>query len=112
MKKLAPVSLPQGADSEYDRLLSVMLYKHFRDQQITINQIIDEVAIVQYTSRTDYIDAATTYEGEAVPGSATSAAVWRVKKIATLLGDVAVTWADGNANFDNIWDNRVSLTYT
>ena len=112
MKKLAPVSLPQGPASEYDRLLSVMLYKHFRDLQITINQIIDEVAIVQYTSRTDYIDAATTYEGMAVPGSATSAAVWRIKRVGTVASDVTVLWADGNANFDNIWDNRLALSYT
>ena len=111
MKKLAPVNLPQGASSDYEKLLSVMLYKYLLDLQVTINQIIDEVAIVQYTTRSDYIDAATTYEGEAVPGTATSSAIWRIKKIATNAGDVTVTWADGNANFDNVWDNRVSLTY-
>lgn len=22
------------------------------------------------------------------------------------------TWADGDANFDNVWDNRESLTYS
>ena len=48
------------------------------------------------------------------PGSSTSSAVWRVKKtvLSDTSDDVVITWADGNANFDNIWDNRLSLTYS
>jgi hypothetical protein len=26
-------------------------------------------------------------------------------------GDVIIEYADGNANFDNVWDNRTSLSY-
>lgn len=59
----------------------------------------------------DYVDATTEYLGWAEPGTATSAASWRVKKITTTGSDIAITWADSNRNFDNAWDNRASLTY-
>ena len=54
------------------------------------------------------------YVGEANPGTATSASSWRIKKIAyDTNGNVtSVKWADGNSNFDNVWDNRTSYTYS
>ena len=53
-----------------------------------------------------------TYIGEASPGSLTSASAWRIKKLVETGPDSEITWADGNSDFDNIWDNRLSLTYT
>ena len=53
----------------------------------------------------------TTYIGEASPGSITSSAIWRIKRIIETGSDSEITWADGNSDFDNIWDNRLSLTY-
>jgi len=53
----------------------------------------------------------TTYLGYADAGSLTSASVWGIKKIIEISNDVSITWADGNTNFDNIWDNRLTLTY-
>lgn len=55
--------------------------------------------------------APITYIGKAVPGSATSAAVWSIKKIDETSGTF-ITWASGNANFNQIWDNRASLSYS
>lgn len=59
--------------------------------------------------------SSTTYRGEALPGTLTSAAKWRIRRIIEGTGpdkgDFSITWADGNDNFDNIWDNRLSLTY-
>jgi len=51
-----------------------------------------------------------TYVGEADAGSLSSSAVWRIKKMDTTTGTI-VLWADGNAQFDNIWDNREELNY-
>ena len=51
------------------------------------------------------------YVGEASIGTATSAASWRIKKVYSASG-IIIQWADGNASFDNIWDNRASLTYS
>lgn len=58
----------------------------------------------------DTTTANVTYVGKAVPGSSGASAVWQVKRIDESSGMV-ITWADGNALFDNSWDNRVSLTY-
>lgn len=50
------------------------------------------------------------YIGEAAIGTATSAASWRIKKIDSSSGTV-ITYA-GTGVFDQIWDNRASLTYS
>jgi hypothetical protein len=62
--------------------------------------------------RLDDAGSGVTYVGNAAAGSLTSAAVWQIKKIVELNGDITITWADANAQFDNIWDNRASLTYS
>jgi len=54
----------------------------------------------------------TVYKGEASPGTATSAALWRITKTTVNAeGDSVKLWADGNANFDNVWDDHLTLTY-
>jgi hypothetical protein len=63
------------------------------------------------TVRLDSASATVTYVGEAAAGSAEGDAVWRIKKIDESVG-LSIKWADGNTNFDNIWTNRASLTYT
>ena len=50
------------------------------------------------------------YGGDSAPGSATADAVWRIYKIVISSG-LSLKYADGNTRFDNIWDNRSSLTY-
>ena len=59
----------------------------------------------------DQVDATTTYIGEATPGTTLASALWRIKKVVETGPDVTITWADGNSDFDNIWDDRLSLTY-
>jgi hypothetical protein len=55
------------------------------------------------------------YIGEALPGAATSSASWRIQRVifTSIEGeDVSIKWADGDALFDNIWDDRLSKTYS
>lgn len=71
-----------------------------------------QTVVAQYALRLD--DTSTpniTYVGEANVGSLDSSAVWRIKQIDETTG-LVIKWADGNANFDNNWNNRTSLTYT
>jgi hypothetical protein len=51
------------------------------------------------------------YVGEAAVGTVTSAALWRIKRVDNTSG-VIILWADGNASFDNIWNNYASLSYS
>jgi hypothetical protein len=55
-----------------------------------------------------------TYIGDADPSSATSDAGWSIKKIVieASTGSTSITWADGNASFDNIWDDHLTLNYS
>jgi len=54
-----------------------------------------------------------TYVGKAAIGAATNAAVWQIQRLtSTVGGDVTIEWADGNAEFDNVWDDRASLAYS
>lgn len=46
--------------------------------------------------------------GSAIP---TSSAVWQIKRLDTTAIDLDKKYADGDALFNNIWDDRESLTY-
>jgi len=59
----------------------------------------------------DTTTANITYIGDAVIWSTTSSAVWRIKRLDETSW-LIVLWADSNANFDNIWDDRASLAYS
>ena len=61
--------------------------------------------------RLDEASATISYVGEAPAGSLTSSAAWRIKKLNTASGTI-LTWADGDTDFDNVWDDRASLTYS
>ena len=49
-----------------------------------------------------------TYYGEAVPATLTSVAAWRVFKVTGATGQILYA---GTGTFDQVWDNRTSLTY-
>lgn len=59
--------------------------------------------------RVDSSSTAFLYIGEAEIGSLDSSASWKIKKIDLLTGLVTIKFASGN--YDQIWDNRASLTY-
>lgn len=56
-------------------------------------------------------DANIEYVGKAEPGTATSAASWQIKRLDQTTG-LIITYADGDINYDNVWDNRESLSYS
>lgn len=64
-----------------------------------------------YNTRLDRPSATLTYVGKALPGATGSAASWKIFRVDTSSG-LVITHADGNANFDNVWDNRASLSYS
>lgn len=64
------------------------------------------------TVRVDDASSTVTYVGEAAVASSEGSATWRIKKLETTGTVLKITWADGNNNFDNIWTNRASLSYS
>jgi len=80
----------------------------------TVQKVLDKVNQIEdssmaYSKKIDFIGD-YIYKGEAVPGSVTSAPVWRISR--TYLdpndGDVTVLWADGVSTFTKIWDNHIT----
>ncbi len=61
--------------------------------------------------KVDQPSSTIIYVGEAAIASLASEAVWRIKKIDTTSG-VIITWADGDSQFDNVWNDRTTITYT
>jgi hypothetical protein len=57
------------------------------------------------------VSGSVTYVAKAAIGSAQSAAVWQCQKIDETTGTV-ITWADGNANFDNVATDLTALSYS
>ena len=88
--------------------------KRTRTKKITVGGIEVHEQIVTQANKAMIIDEASatiTYVGKAAIGSATSAAVWQVMRMNSTTG-VVTTWADGDDDEDNIWDNRASLSYS
>lgn len=76
------------------------------DQPITV--IPGEAAPV--TTLID-VDGDTSYYGFATPGTATSAAGWKIQRQVDVTPDTEFRWADGDKEFDNVWDDRATLSY-
>lgn len=51
----------------------------------------------------------STYIGKAAPGSSESDPVWQIQKV---VGDTSGIYADGDAEFNNVWADRASLSYS
>ena len=71
----------------------------------------DTGATPALASRLDDTADPVLYIGKAPIASATSSAVWQISKLDTSSGLIK-TWADGDSDFNNIWDNRASLSYS
>lgn len=56
------------------------------------------------------VDGTKIYVGEATIGALTSEAVWRVFRFDSATG--AITWSNGNSNFENLFSSPSSLSYS
>jgi hypothetical protein len=62
--------------------------------------------------RVDVPVAGTTYEGYALPGTLNGTPAWKIKKIVVAGALTTTTYASGNSNFDKVWDDRATYTYS
>lgn len=63
-------------------------------------------------TKIDEVGGATTYIGLAQAGTASSDASWKIQKM-TVTGTLTeVEFASGSNQFNNIWDDRVGLSYS
>ena len=57
-------------------------------------------------------DASSSYFAVAAVGTAQATASWQAYKMTTTGTSTTITWADGNANFDNVATDLTALTYS
>lgn len=83
------------------------------DPAVTALQTIDssvKTYALQYA--VDSGDSTITYVGKAVAGSTLASASWQIKQITDTSGDLSILFADGDILFNNVWNNRESLSYS
>lgn len=65
-----------------------------------------------FAVRLDKVSGTVSYVGQALPGSSPASAVWMIKRLTEVAGDLTIEYADGNDDYDNVWDNRLILSYS
>ena len=83
------------------------------DGSIPVTVVAGGSAIPNYATKIDKTSTANAiYIGNAVIGSSGASAVWQIKKLDTSTLALDKTWADGDDDFNNVWNNRTSLSYS
>ena len=75
---------------------------------------LDEFGNVDNTGLTSILDDDNDpvfYWGRAATGTVLSAAEWRILRIDCTDG-VVLKWADGDTEFNNVWNSRAGLSYS
>ena len=89
-----------------------MAFSEFASHGINQDVSSDAPPNSAYVKIFDYAAHVIQYEGWAQTGNTplTSQAIWAIKKYTYTSGDLtSITWADGNTQLDNIWDNRATM---
>ena len=64
-----------------------------------------------FSIRIDQISDTLLYIGEGNLGADESTPVWSIKKMEQIGSVWKLTYADGNQNKDNVWSDRLTLSY-
>lgn len=100
----------QGWDSKYN---APAFIPWLEDPSVSPNVLRRMQADTPYTIKMEYSGESPIYIGKASPGTATSSAAWQIQKLTYSGSNITdIQWADGDISFDNIWDNRDSLSYS
>jgi len=110
---IPPDPIEANVDYRYDGCYQSMMLVMAQRQIDAINSIAGGGTSIDKTNllQVDQVGN-TTYVGYAEAGTATSAGTWAIKRIVESGNDASITWADGDKDYNNIWDNRLSLTYS
>lgn len=105
------VNFKKMFDSLADRIGNIRVTGGGAGFSAEISQSLDTLASNYATQIDDTSTASVTYIGKAAIGSSSASALWQIQKIDESASPTTITWADGNDAFDNIFNNRTSLTY-
>jgi len=70
-----------------------------------------KIGSLEEATRVDVASSTITYLGKAVPSTATSAALWQVTRLTIDPNGSLIKEYAGGSSYNQVWDNRASLTY-
>lgn len=101
-----PLNLTGGA------LNQVLVKQSGSDYDYQWEDMIIQIPDQAYTKLLDQVSSTVLYLGEAIPESLEANAVWRIQKILfDASGNVDEVRFASTGEFDQIWNNRLALTY-
>jgi hypothetical protein len=108
------LNAPDGLDVDISHLNdSVRIGDGTTFVNVTANNELKVASVgITYTTRVDEASTTITYIGKAVVGTSEASAFWQIQRVSVSGSVSTFTYADGNENFDNIWNNRASLSYS
>lgn len=65
-----------------------------------------------YITKIDTSITDLTYIGKTLPNTLDSESLWQIKLIEESSGSVTILFADGSDDFINVWDDRLTYTYS
>ena len=74
------------------------------------NVVIKESDIL--VQKIDEVSAAVTYVGKAQCGANVAGAIWQIMRISVAGTVTTIDWADGDGKFNNVWNDRTTLSYS
>ena len=106
-----PVSLVEGELAYSRKSDKLFLGVDSGENIVELNTVAEPIDGEQLV---DYLSDTQLYRGESVVGTLSSDASWRIRWIIISAdGSSALTrYADGTDDFDNVWDDRATLTYS
>ena len=102
---IKPYSQEHILNQSFDRSTQNLIVELLGSDGVTLQRMNADNMAVKITE-----SGTSTYIGMSAPGTAESSALWQAYKVDTSSG-TKITWADGNANFDNIASDLTALTY-
>lgn len=92
----------------YDKVYKALTVQGYGFDGVTLQRMTADALAIKVT-----VVTTITYVGVAAPGTAQATAKWQCKKIdESTAGTTIITWADGNANFDNVSTDLTALSYS
>ena len=105
----APIEVFQMPDGSFRQVMVIGDPTDETQTATVVNNRLQVESSQSYALK--YDEGATyTYQGEAAPGSLITDPVWRIKRLTN--ADNTIVWADGDSNFDNAWDDHLTLSYS
>ena len=102
-----------GAESLVDPTNPMPVTGNVEITTLTPIDVTGDVTVtdVAYATILDEASSTITYIGKAPTGSATASSVWQIQRVDSSSG-LVIQWADGDAAFNNVWNNRAALPYS